>query len=372
MMNKKAENKTEKYSVATICKKMDKQTIRFNHPAQRCSEQWSNKMKGNLISDILQGNPIPAIVLAEQIINGVSITWDLDGKQRCTNVYEFVHDGYKISKSVRRKIIYYQAPKLGEDNKPIFDDQMIPIMEWKEFNIANKTFSQLPEELRDKIMDYCFDAVLYLDCSSEDIVYHIARYNDGKPMNKVQKGIVNLGEDFATEVKKVSGHSFFIDCCEFGKNGKTNGNVDRCVCETIMATNHIDNWGGNNLESMCEYLKENADVSEFEVMEDNLSDLEDVIENDDMSKSLFTNKESFIWLTVFNRFVAAGGDAEEFGKFLHGFVNDKMREVEVNGITYQSLEENRCTKDKSMVMKKVAHLETLIKKYFDKEMGGAA
>ena len=79
---KKSENKLERLPISAICKKIEKRTIRFDHPAQRCSEQWSNKMKGNLISDILQGNPIPPIILAEQIINGVSIIWDLDGKQR--------------------------------------------------------------------------------------------------------------------------------------------------------------------------------------------------------------------------------------------------------------------------------------------------
>ena len=370
MMNKKKESKTEKYSVATICKKMDQHVIRFNHPAQRCSEQWNNKMKGNLISDILQGNPVPAIVLAEQIMNGVSIIWDLDGKQRCTNVYNYVHDGFKISKSVRRSVIYYQAPKVDDKGKPMLDDQMVPIMEWKEFNIANKFFSQLPEVLQDRIMDYCFDAVLYLDCSSEDIVYHIARYNDGKPMNKVQKGVVNLGEDFATEVKQLADHSFFVDYCDFGKGWKTNGNVDRCVCETIMASNHIDNWGGNNLEAMCEFLKDNADVTEFEDMEDNLNSLEEVI--DDETGKLFTNKEAFIWLTVYNRYVAAGGNNEKFGEFLTEYVKGNMREKEVDGVRYKDLEESRCTKDKSMIIKKVAHIETLMKKCFEKEVGGAA
>ena len=226
---KKSENKIERYPVSAICKKIEKHTIRFDHPAQRCSEQWNNKMKGNLISDILQGNPIPSIILAEQIINGVSIVWNLDGKQRCMNVYSYVHDGFKISKQVRRNVIRYQTHKVDENGKDLLDDQGLPVVEWKEFDITNKFFSQLPDELKDRINEYCFDAVLYLDCSSEDIVYHIARYNDGKPMNKVQKGIVNLGEEFAAEVKKLSDHSFFIDCADFGKAGKTNGNIDRCV-----------------------------------------------------------------------------------------------------------------------------------------------
>lgn len=359
---KKAESKTEKFSVEAIIKKMDKHTIRFDHPAQRCSDQWTNKMKGNLISDIIQDNPIPPIILAQQFMNGVSITWNLDGKQRCTTVYQYVHNQFKISKQVRRSLIRYQAPVCDKDGNPILDDKMVPVMEVKEFNIANKTFDQLPEELQEAILEYGFNTVLYLDCSSEDIVYHIARYNDGKPMNKTQKGTVNLGEDFANEVKNIADHSFFIDFADFGKAGKNNGNIDRCICESIMATKHMDNWTGNNFEAMCSYLKENADISEFEDVEDSLDRLDEVL--DGSNEELFTSKESFIWITVFNKFKTLGIDDEKFAEFLTNFINNEMGNVEINGATYNELEGNKSTKDKGLVTKKINHLIALMNNYF--------
>ena len=359
---KKSESKTEKISIAAIAKKIEKHTIRFDHPAQRCSDQWTNKMKGNLISDIIQGNPIPHIILAEQNINGVTITWDLDGKQRCTTVYAYINNEFKISKQVRRNVIKYQAPILDENNKPMLDDQQIPVMEVREFNIANKSFKQLPEELRDAILEYCFDATVYLDCSSEDIVYHIARYNDGKPMNKTQKGVVNLGEEYATEVKNLAKHSFFVDCSDFGAKGKLNGNIDRCICETIMASNHLDDWAGNNLEEMCSFLKDNADVDEFSDFELELTDLEDVI--DGSNESLFTSKESFIWLTVFHKFKSLDIDDERFGEFLTEFVEKNLNEkVFENGVSYKDLEGNKSTKDRNLVINKINHLERLMKEY---------
>ena len=102
-------SKHDKLSIASIIKKINNCTIRFDHPLQRESEQWSNIMQGNLISDILEGNPIPALTFAEQIINGIAIVWDLDGKQRCTIAYKFRNDGFRISKNVRRWMMSYQT-----------------------------------------------------------------------------------------------------------------------------------------------------------------------------------------------------------------------------------------------------------------------
>ena len=85
-------SKATKMDVNALVKKMNNKTINFDHPLQRYAGQWSNKMKSDLISDIIQGNPIPALIFAEQIINGTAITFDLDGKQRCTTVKEFKED----------------------------------------------------------------------------------------------------------------------------------------------------------------------------------------------------------------------------------------------------------------------------------------
>lgn len=367
---KKTENKLDRYSIEAICKKIEKGIIRFDHPAQRESGQWTNKMRGNLMSDILQGNPIPPIILAEQKISGVSIVWDLDGKQRCMTVYDYMNGAFKISKQVRRNIIVYQAPKLDDNGHPMFDDNRIPLMEVKEFDITNKFFNQLPEELQDAIKEYCFDAVVYLDCSSEDIVYHIARYNDGKPMNKIQKGVVNLGESYANQVKELASHDFFKDCADFGKDGIKNGNINRAICETIMTTYHLDHWGGNNLEDMCSYLKENGTFDEFGEIEDSLDRLEDII--DGSNESLFTAKETFIWITVFNRFKELNIDDGKFADFLTEFIDEKLDAKVINGVTYKELEGNKSTKDRNLIIKKLNHLETLMKEYLKVNGSSAA
>lgn len=352
-------SKIEKYSVSSIIKKIDKQTIRFDHPNQREAEQWDNKTKGNFISDIIQGNPIPAIVLAEQVVNGTYIIWNLDGKQRCTTVYNYVHDAFKVSKKVTRNIISYQTQLKDEDGNYVVDEDRIPVMEWREFDIANKSYSQLPEELQDKIMEYCFDCTLYMNCPSEDIVYHIARYNAGRPMNKTQKGIINLGEDFAKEVKDLANHDFFTDCGEYGKNGRVNGNIDRVICESIMAANFIDDWKTNQ-EDTCAYIRDNATLEQFDDMNDTLTRLEDLV--DGSNESLFTNKESFIWFSVFSRYKKYGKNDDDFAEFMAKFV-EELHSVVIGEKSYDDLEGRRSTKDKSLVVAKINHIESLLKDF---------
>lgn len=209
MTTQTAENcKTDKISIASIIKKIDKHTIRFDHPLQRESDQWSPSMKGNLVSDILQGNKLHPLIFAEQIINGVPIIWDLDGKQRCTNAYSYSKNGYKISKNIRRWMIKYQTTKKDENGNEVLDNGGFPIAVNAEFDIRGKKFSDLPEELRDRFLDYSFNYDQYLNCSEEDIGYHIERYNDGKPMTSPQKGITKLGTEYAELVKSISNMPF--------------------------------------------------------------------------------------------------------------------------------------------------------------------
>lgn len=366
-------SKTTKYVVSMLNSKIESQVIRFNHPNQRESDQWSNKMKGNLISDIIQHNPIPAIVLAEQNINGQQIIWDIDGKQRCMNIYNYVKNNYKIPKGIRRNIISYQRQLRDCDGNFILDDDGYPVVEWCEFNITNKYFKDLPKELQDLILTYEVDATMYLNCSSEDIVYHIARYNDGKPMNKSQKGTVNLGEEYAKEVKKIAKHNFFVDFGDYGKGdtAKKSGVIDRIICETVMASNYINNWKSNH-EDTCNYIRNNASMDNFNDVSDTLDRLEEIMNGE--VESLFTIKDSAIWFTVFNRFKSTGYNDNAFYDFMEWFLENNICEREFNGVRYSDLEGGndetgrKSTKDKSCVMNKIDHLCMIMNIYFSETM----
>lgn len=354
-------SKSNRLSIASIMKKIDNRTIRFDHPLQRASEQWSPAMKGNLISDILQGNPIPPLVFAEQIVNGLALIWDLDGKQRCTNAHSFVNGNYKISKNIRRWNIVYQA-QIIDEGKPVLDDNGFPTSVKREFDIRGKRFADLPEELQDKFNEYNFEIVQYLNCSSEDIAYHIARYNEGKPMSASQKGITRLGEEFASIVKSISGMPFFKDLGGYKVSEGNNGTVNRVVIESVMAANFLDDWKKKQ-EDMCEYMKENATVESFEDFEDMVGRITNV-GNEDVF-NMFDSKDSFLYFGLFARFVNSGLDDEKFIEFMTEF-SQSLHSKEIDGVTFDNLN-GKSTKDKNVVISKINHLEKLMNDYLQIE-----
>lgn len=354
--------KTDRISIASIVKKIDKHTIRFDHPLQRESDQWSPSMKGNLVSDILQGNKLHPLIFAEQIINDVPIIWDLDGKQRCTNAYSYVNNGYKVSKNIRRWLIKYQTTKKDENGNDILDQNGFPIAVNADFDIRGKKFSDLPEELRDRFLDYSFNYDQYLNCSEEDIGYHIERYNDGKTMTSPQKGIMKLGTEYAELVKSISNMPFFKDMGGYKVSEFKNGAIHRVVVESIMAANYMDKW--NKFDEMCKYIKENSEVSVFDNFEDMVERLEKVVTDD--TSDMFDSKDSFLWFGLFARFIKSSDDDKRFIEFMTEFVQS-LHSKSINGVSFDNILECKNTKDKGIVTKKMNHLEQLMNEYLEIE-----
>lgn len=350
--------KTDRISIASIVKKIDRHTIRFDHPLQRESDQWTPSMKGNLVSDILQGNKLHPLIFAEQIINGVPIIWDLDGKQRCTNAYSYYNNGYKVSKNIRRWMIKYQTTKKDENGNDILDENGFPIAVNAEIDIRGKKFSDLPEELRDRFLDYSFNYDQYLNCSEEDIGYHIERYNDGKPMTSPQKGITRLGTEYAELVKSISNMPFFKDMGGYKVSEFKNGTINRVVVESIMTSNYLDKW--NKFDDMCKHIKENADITVFDDFEDMVERLEKVV-TDDVS-DMFNSKDSFLWFGLFARFVKSETDDRRFIEFMTEFVQS-LHSKSVNGTSFDDILESSNTKDKGIVTKKINYLINLMDEF---------
>ena len=369
------DSKRIQLTIGSIVKKMERHVISFEHPLQRASEQWSKVMIGNLISDILQENPIPDLVFAEQTIHDAPITWGIDGKQRCSNIQLFLNNKYKISDKIDRYMIDYPVPVLDENGEPMRDEDNIIIHELHTCDIRKKKFKDLPKELQERFLDYGLYIVLYLDCSEENIAYHIKRYNEGRQMNPAQKGMTRLGVHFANIVKNISSMSFFEDAIGNYKPSQfKNGVINRVIVESLMTTCHLNKWTKDYAE-VCEFVKKNATNEDFETLRGYVDRLEECV-TEEVGK-LFNAKDSFLWFGLFAKFSKLGLDDEKFVEFMSELgtgLATKTEDMtglcikEIDGVSFANLLENDSTKDKSVVQKRVEFLTELMCDYFGVEV----
>lgn len=370
----------DKYKISEIIEKTNKGLLNIHHALQRASGQWTPSDKSSLISDILQKNPIPELVLAEEDGYGDSCIWVLDGVQRISTVNSYIEDKFKISKKVERYMMEYVVPVLDEDGVHIKDESGRNINEIKYFDIRGKKFSQLPKELQKKILGYCFDAVIYKDCSEENIAYHLKRYNAGKPMNAEQKGLTYVGALFANAIRNISTMSFFEDAIgKYTANDFKSGKINRVIAESLMTTRFLDEWS-KDYNANCKHIKEKASSEDFEYLSSLIERLEDNI--DETVGKMFTIKDSFLWIGLYSRFVKTGLSDYQFNRFMlelkHGMITydpngkEVAREnmigvcaVEIDGCTWEHLLKNKSTKDVNIVKERINFLVKLMCKFLN-------
>lgn len=372
------DSKKIRLHIESIIKKMDRCAINFDHPLQRASEQWTAVTKGNLISDILQENPIPDLVFAEQIIHDAPVTWGIDGKQRCTNIKDFVSNGYSISKNIDRFMIDYAVPVLDDDGVQLRDDDGIVVHKTEVCDIRGKKFKNLPKELQERILDYGFDIVLYYDCSEENLAYHIKRYNEGRAMNAEQKGITRIGTHFASVVRNISSMAFFEDGIGNYKEGQfKNGKINRIIVESVMTTRFLDEWS-KDFGDNCDYIKNSASNDDFEAFRGLVESLEDMV--DPTVGKMFDSKDSFLWFGLYSKFVKLKLEEDKFNEFMlkinDGIIRDERGNIsktepmtgicikEIDGMTLEGLLKNSSTKDVNIVKTKIDFLTKLMCEYF--------
>lgn len=358
------ENVTEKYkntsySIDSISKQLKKKRIRDDHILQRHSGQWKGFAKSELVSDILRGKSLTQIIISEEIKNGIKMQWLIDGKQRCTTLDDYLHDGFSISKNVKNYSITYQAPKVDNSGNEVLNEDGFIDMEWKSFDIRGKKFSQLPEELQDIFKDRQIPVLYNMNCTKKDIADDIARFNRSRPMNKAQNGWLGLEESFAEFVENIAKMQFFqpeFIGSTYTKNSNTSGAIRRIIVESIMVSDFIDDFG--DFDKMCEFLSDEASDSNFTEFYSLVERLTAICNTKECA-SLFDAKDSFLWFGLFSRFVKLGINDQKFADFMNEF--ESLCCIKVDGESFNDiLSKSKSTKDKGIVIKKINHLERLM------------
>ena len=343
--------KKDTYMVKTLLNMFKRKQIDKNHPLQRKPDQWTYEAQSGLVGSVIKGEDIDSIKICEQIISSTEfILWLIDGLQRLTVLESYRNNVFKIGKSLEMPYVYYQ--KENDDGE----------METIKYDLRGKYFNDLPEELQDAFDSYAIDVVKHLDCSDEEVAYHIGRYNRQTSMNTNQKNILPMYK-VAGFIKKISdNNAFFEECGSYTEIEIRKGVVDRVVSESIMTMFHLDNWTKG--KTMSKFLNENATQKEFEIFESELDRLSKIIDKKTTGK-LFNSKNSFIWFAAFHKFTRYGVDDFKFKDFLIAFQNDLHSKTfeEYDNDSFDTYENNKSTKDKKVVLAKLDMLDKLMKEY---------
>lgn len=348
-----AKPRKQVYTLEMYLKKLKDQDIRQDQDVQRLSGQWNNSMASELIVSVLNGEYVPPIILGQE---ENSQSWIIDGLQRSTTLMMFRYGNFKISPNVEEPVIKYRAKARDADGNILIDGNGDFIWEDREFDIRRKTYERMPEELKKAFDEFQLETVIHENYSMQQISRLVRRFNFSKGMNVSQKAFT-FCDHYARRIREILKRKFFIEA-RYTKSERKNGTVERILLETVMCMYHLDDWKKSG--QIGAFLNENASPEEFDVLEDCIGRLESIITDD--VYPLFNAKDSFLWFTVFHRFVGLGLDDGKFADFLNVF-KDGLCDREVDGKVFCEIDKGRSTKDRNVIVEKLDLLETLMLEY---------
>lgn len=356
------------YSLSQYLKQIKAETIRTDQECQRLSGQWSTNMVNELVYTVLTGGYIPPIILGEETIGGISKSWVIDGLQRSTSLLSFKYGNRRITKNIDESIVTYQKKALDKSGNVKRDEKNEIVWEITEFDIKNKTYNQLPEELRDRFDEYQVEVAIHQDCDPMEISKLVRRFNNHISMNNNQKAFTYL-DNFASDVRQVTENRFFLDIYSGTTRAKINGTFERVVADMVLLCNYPEQYRKESRKNF-EWLNENATLYDFESLDKLLTRLTDSLEITSEVKEVFDSKNAYIFVAAFKKFTELGMNDEEFNDFFSWFINGGSK-TEIDGKSWDDLNTNRGTRDTSVVHGKLYHLKTLIKQYSKEERKAA-
>lgn len=351
------------FSLDQYLKLMKAETIRSDQDCQRMSGQWNANMVNELIATVLNDGYIPPIILGEETVNGITRQWIIDGLQRSSSLSMFRYGNTKITKNLDECMITYQRKILDEDGKPKRDEQGEIIWESVKYDIRNKTYSQLPEELKDRFNGYQLETAVHQECDITEISKLVRKYNNHTAMNQAQRALTYV-DAFAGEIRRIIDNRFFLDMYTCSRNDRKNGTLERIVGDMVLLCNYPDQYKKDTKQGF-KWLNENGTISNFENINNLLTRLMVSVDATIEVRKLFNSKHAHIFVAAFKTFTESGRNDAEFGKFLKWFVNGGS-ETEIDGKSWDVLGVDRSTRDVGVVHGKVDHLVALMEQYFKK------
>lgn len=168
------------WNTKQITKMVEKGLLRFDNIIQR-SYVWEKTRKSELIHSILEGYPIPPFYARK--VDGKIYDF-LDGKQRIDAIRGYINNEYYL---------------IGIENIEDEEGNLI--------DVSGKTFSELPEELQDRILSYSLTIYYYENITPEQTRTMFKKLNNGKPLSTKERNIANCVD--IVKVSDIGEHEIF-------------------------------------------------------------------------------------------------------------------------------------------------------------------
>ena len=320
-------------------------------------------MINELIATVLTDNYIPPIILGEETVNGITRQWIIDGLQRSSSLSLFRYANTKITKNLDEYMVTYQRKILDGNGNPKRDEQGEIMWESVEYDIRNKTYNQLPEELKDRFCGYQIEVAIHQDCDTMEISKLVRKYNNHTSMNQAQRAFTYV-DTFAREIRDITENRFFLDIYTCNRNDKKNGTLERIVGDMVILCNYPDQYRKDS-KAAFKWLNENGTIADFDNLNGLLTRLTVSVETTKEVRALFNSKNTSAFVTAFKAFTESGMEDTAFGKFLEWFVSGGS-ETEINGKSWNMLDTSHSTRDTGTVHGKIDYLVSLIEKYLDR------
>lgn len=347
-----ARPRRQTYTLEMYLKKIKDGDISNDADVQR-RPAWKNEHINELLHTVLMDDYIPPLILGEEPNSQLHIA---DGGCRSDALMRFRYMNYKITSSIESPVIIYNKKVKSEDGSFHWEEE--------EFNLKNCTYEKLPEELKKRFNEYQIETVIHENCDRHMISKYIKIYNNHISMNVNQKSFCCI-ENFATEIRYILESKFFNSFDIYTENDYTKGVMEKVVMESVMCMFHYEKWK-KQLKQIGVFLNNNATFDEFEIFSRNIGRLEKIYCKE--MNELFIPKNAFIWFTIFHKFTEMNIDDQRFADFLKAF-NEELKYKKIDDVSFMDLEDNRGTRDKSLITSKLNLIENLMMEYldFDKE-----
>ena len=326
--------------------------INRDYISQRQPFMWSEEQINKFYTRILNNQPIPEIIVCEQIVSGQKISFLIDGLQRLSYAQLFKNNIRPVkAKGAEFTHIKYKKRVVDENGNIKGVEEL--------FDIVGKKYEDLPEFLQKRFDNFNISVTRFFNCTAEMIDYHIRNYNSHTAMNKVQYSATNASNVIVGNIKELSQkHSFFKDIVKINNKNVKDGSWDEVVGRAIMTTYFLDDWK-REVKDVFMFLDENSTTEQFETLKKHLDRLVEMI-GDNSLKELFTTGNTHIWLAVYDKFTKLGVDDNKFVDFMRNFVKEIHKKDEDATDFVKNTYKSRQSRDKSVIVGKIDGLYGLL------------